>query len=63
MKKTFQLILAGVLACAMLTACGKTNGSVQTTAGKQEQTEGSDTANGEKTPEKPIKDVYLVNGN
>ncbi|HCD45206.1 MAG TPA: BMP family ABC transporter substrate-binding protein [Lachnoclostridium sp.] len=63
MKKTFQLILAGVLACAMLTACGKTNGSVQTTAGKQEQTEGSDTANGEKTPEKPIKAVYLVNGN
>ncbi len=63
MKKTFQLILTGVLACAMLTACGKTNDSVQTTAGKQEQTEGADTASGEKTPEKPLKAVYLVNGN
>ncbi len=63
MKKTFQLILTGVLACAMLTACGKTNDSVQTTAGKQEQTEGADTASGEKAPEKPLKAVYLVNGN
>jgi len=63
MKKTFQLILTGVLACAMLTACGKTIDSVQTTAGKQEQTEGADTASGEKTPEKPLKAVYLVNGN
>lgn len=63
MKKTFQLILTGVLACALLTACGKTNDSVQTTAGKQEQTEGADTASGEKTPEKPLKAVYLVNGN
>ncbi|WP_312427654.1 BMP family ABC transporter substrate-binding protein [Lacrimispora sp.] len=63
MKKTFQLILTGVLACAMLTACGKTNDSVQTTAGKQEQTEGTDTASGEKTSDKPLKAVYLVNGN
>ena len=63
MKKTFQLILTGVIACAMLTACGKTNDSVQTTAGKQEQTKGADTAGGEKTSEKSLKAVYLVNGN
>lgn len=63
MKKTFQLILTGVLACAMLTACGKTNDSVQTTAGKQEQTEGTGAASGEKTSDKPLKAVYLVNGN
>lgn len=63
MKKTIQLILTGVLACVMLTACGKANDSAQTTTGKQEQTEGTDTVSGEKTPEKPLKAVYLVNGN
>ena len=62
MKKTLSLIMAGVLACTMLTACGKTNSSAQSTAGTQEQAKGTDTAK-EEASEKPLKAVYLVNGN
>ncbi len=62
MKKTLSLIMAGVLACTMLTACGKTNNSAQSAAGTQEQAKGTDTAK-EEASEKPLKAVYLVNGN
>lgn len=63
MKKTLSLIMAGGLVCTMLTACGKTNDSAKSTDGALEQTKGADTADGEKTSAKPLKAVYLVNGN
>jgi len=63
MKKTLSLIMAGVLACTMLTACGKTNNGAQSTGGAQEQTKETDGAKEEKASEKPLKAVYLVNGN
>ncbi len=73
MKKGLSLVLAGVLICMMLTACGKTNTNNNTgnTPGKQEETAGTGTT-GEQATEapkaedpaaEPLKVVYLVNGN